>query len=531
MSIPKEPRQLMINLMYLVLTAMLALNVSAEIINAFFMIDKGIASTNSIIDDSNEFATTALEKNAEQDLSRYQPLVDAAKEVRQISKEFNIYIGSIRDTLVASSGGMYPEDDEKHGGQPKGYKNKDVTTRLLVDKGKGDEIEQKILSTREQLLDVVTRLKDTPGTSINDETISELEESISLEISNDWEKAKGTGKKKKSWARYTFFQMPLAAIFPIFRKFQNDMKSSEAAVLNYLVQQVGAKTFKVDNFIPISSARKSYVIAGEPYEAEITIGASSKSVYENMNIQVNGQTLPVGDDGIAQYSARATSTGVKTYKVDINLTNPTTGDRETYSKTFEYEVGRRSVTVAADKMNVLYIGVPNPISVAAAGVSSNDLRVSASGSGVQIKRTGNGKYEAIASQPGNTNITVSGGGLKASSFQFRVKRIPDPVARLSNSSGGNMPNGEFKAQGGVGAFLDNFDFDARCTVSGFTLIYVARRQDPIPVTNPGARYSAEAQRLISKAKPGDIYYYDNVRAKCPGDTNTRKINTMVFNIR
>lgn len=519
----------MINLMYLVLIAMLALNVSAEIINAFFMIDKGIASTNNIIDDSNEFATKALEKNAEQDLSRYQPLVDAAKEVRQISAEFNDYITGIRDTLVASSGGMYPEDDDKHAGQPKGYKNKDVTTRLLVDQGKGDEIEQRILSTRQQLLDIVTRLKDTPGTSINDETIAALEESISLEISDDWENAKA-GKKNKSWARYTFFQMPLAAIFPIFRKFQNDMKSSEAAVLNYLVQQVGAETFKVDNFIPIASASKSYVIAGEPYEAEITIGASSKSVYENMDVKVNGQSLSV-EDGIAKYSARATSTGVKSYKVDIDLTNPTTGKRETYSKTFEYEVGRRSVTVAADKMNVLYIGVENPISVAAAGVSSNDLRVSGSGSGIQMSRTGEGKYNATVSTPGTANITVSGGGLQASSFEFRVKRIPDPVARLSNSSGGDMPNGEFRAQGGVGAFLDNFDFDARCVVSGFELIYVARRQDPIPVTNAGARYTSEAQALIARAKPGDIYYFDNVRAKCPGDQSTRKINTMVFNIR
>lgn len=519
----------MINLMYLVLIAMLALNVSAEIINAFFMIDRGIASTNQIIDDSNDFATTALEKNAEQDLSRYQPLVDAAKEVRQLSKDFNDYIAGIRDTLVASSGGMYPEDDPKHGGQPKGYKNKDVTTRLLVDQGKGDEIEQRITNTRTRLLEIVGNLKGTEGTSINDETIAELEESISLEVSDDWESAPGKSKNK-SWARYTFFQMPLAAIFPIFRKFQNDMKSSEAAVLNYLVQQVGAETFKVDNFIPIASARKSYIIAGEPYEAEITIGASSKSVYENMSVQVNGQSLSV-EDGIAKYSARPSSTGVKSYNVEIALTNPTTGKRETYSKSFEYEVGRRSVTVAADKMNVFYIGVPNPISVSAAGVSSNDLRVSGSGSGIQLKRTGNGKYEATVSAPGQTKVTVSGGGLQATTFDFRVKRIPDPVARLGNSSGGNMANGEFRAQLGVGAFLDNFDFDARCSVTGFDLIYVARRQDPIPVQNAGARFTSQAQQLIARAKPGDIYYFDNVRAKCPGDQASRKINTMVFNIR
>ena len=528
MSIPKEPRQLMINLMYLVLIAMLALNVSAEIINAFFMIDKGIDNTNTIIDESNEFAQTALEKNAEQDLSRYQPLVDAAKEVRTLSKDFNSYISQIREDLVAESGGYYPEDDEKHPGHPKGYKNKDVTTRTLIDLGKGDEIEQKIITTRQQLLDIVNSLKDTEGTAINDESIAELEKSISLGVSEDWKKARKP--KRKSWAEYTFFQMPLASIFPIFRKFQNDMKSSEAAVLNYLVKQVGAESFKVDNFIPIASARKSYVISGDTYESQITIGASSKSVYENMDVKVNGSSLKV-EDGVASYSTRTSGTGVKKYKVDIALTNPTTGKRETYSKEFEYEVGRRSVTVSADKMNVFYIGVNNPVSVAAAGVSSNDLRVSGSGGGLKLSRAGTGKYTATVSQPGNATITVSGGGLTATKFDFRVKPIPDPVARLSNSNGGDMGNGEFKAQGGVGAFLDNFDFDAKCAVTGFNLIYVAKRQDPVPVVNVGARYTSESRTLVNRAKPGDIYYFDNVRAKCPGDQSTRKINTMVFNIR
>ncbi|MCB0637258.1 MAG: hypothetical protein KDC54_11605, partial [Lewinella sp.] len=117
MSIPKEPRQLMINIMYLVLTAMLALNVSAEIINAFFMIDRGIEGSNNVIQGSNDLAQTALDLNAAQDLERYQPLVDAAKEVRQLSTDFNREIDELRELLVSKSGGYYPEDDEHHPGQ------------------------------------------------------------------------------------------------------------------------------------------------------------------------------------------------------------------------------------------------------------------------------------------------------------------------------------------------------------------------------------------------------------------------------
>lgn len=518
---------MMINLMYLVLTAMLALNVSAEIINAFFMIDRGIEGSNNVIDESNEFTLTALEKNAEQDLSKYRPLVDAAKDVRSLSREFNSYIDSLREVLVNETGGYYPEDHEKYAGRPKGYKNKDVTTRLLAEGAEGTDLKDRILSARAKLLAAVNELNGTEGTRINDETLAELENSITLNISDDWETKV---KKPVSWEYFTFNQMPLASTFPIFRKFQNDMKSSEAAVLNYLVNQVGAESFKVDNFIPIASAPKSYVIAGESYEADITIGASSKSVYENMSIKVNGSNLKV-EDGIANYQTTTSGTGVKKYKVDITLTNPTTGQVETYSKEFEYEVGRRSVTVSADKMNVLYIGVDNPVSVVAAGVSSNDLRVSGSGGGLSLSRAGNGKYTATVSQPGEAKITVAGGGLTPTSFDFRVKRIPDPVARLSRSSGGEMGNGEFKAQGGVLAILDNFDFDARCDIQGYNLVYVPSRQDPVESVNPGASYNDKSRRLVSQAKPGDIYYFENVKARCPGDSAGRTINSMVFKIK
>jgi hypothetical protein len=133
-------------------------------------------------------------------------------------------------------------------------------------------------------------------------------------------------------------------------------------------------------------------------------------------------------------------------------------------------------------------------------------------------------------KPGEAKITISGEGV-SQSFPFRVKRIPDPVARLSKKAGGTMGNGEFKAQGGVGAFLDNFDFDAKCSIQGYNLVYVAKRQDPVEAVNRGGRYTDKSKRLVMKAKPGDIYYFDNVKARCPGDKVGRPINSMVFKIK
>lgn len=192
------------------------------------------------------------------------------------------------------------------------------------------------------------------------------------------------------------------------------------------------------------------------------------------------------------------------------------------------ETTRKQIYVSADKMNVLYIGVDNPISISTAGIAASDLRVS--GSDILFRRVGNSRYIANVSQPGEGRIRVAGDGVSYS-WQYIAKRIPDPVARLGNSSGGAMGSGEFRAQGGVGAYLDNFDFDTRCAITGFNLVYVAKRQDPVPSTNVGARYTATSRSLVNRAKPGDIYFFENVRAKCPGDSNSRVINSMVFSIR
>ncbi|MEM1322100.1 MAG: GldM family protein [Bacteroidota bacterium] len=271
------------------------------------------------------------------------------------------------------------------------------------------------------------------------------------------------------------------------------------------------------------------------FEPEVfLLASSSHSTNTGVSNSVNGRGLPVSD-GVAKFTETANSTGVKKYKAAITVTNPVTGEKNTYNNEFEYEVGLRSCNVSADKMNVFYIGVDNPVSVSAAGVPTHTLKVNGSGGGMKMKPNGKGKFVVTVDKPtakdSPANITVSGEGLSATRFPFRVKRIPDPIARLSKSSGGAMGNGEFKAQGGVGAFLDNFDFDAVCKIQGFSLTYVAKRQDPVESVNPGARYNAQSKRLVTKAKPGDIFYFDNVKARCPGDKAGRKINSMVFKIK
>src|SRR5690606_17864585 len=137
-------------------------------------------------------------------------------------------------------------------------------------------------------------------------------------------------------------------------------------------------------------------------------------------IAVNGTPVPA-TDGVATFRTPTNSTGVKELDATITVTNPVTGEKTSYTNTFTYEVGERSATVSADKMNVLYIGVDNPLSITAAGISSNDLNVSASGSGIRLTNTGTGKYNATVSEQGEAKITLSGGGLAPTSYTFRTK--------------------------------------------------------------------------------------------------------------
>ncbi|MEM9820223.1 MAG: gliding motility protein GldM [Bacteroidota bacterium] len=520
MSIPKEPRQLMINLMYLVLTAMLALNVSAEIFNAFKLVDKGLKKSNTVLDAANtpipgQVATLAKKKP---ELQKY---ADRTEPVRKLSKDFSDYVQGVFDKMVDDAGdknGVHDEGDYKMTGgknKMKGIKNKDITTRYLVDEGIGEELKAKILETKKQFMTFIDEADQTTFAS-----------NISLEVDDEsWTLA----KDKKSWSEYNFKQMPLGAVEPMFTKYINDAKSSESAVLNYLLSKVGGEDIVLDKFQVVSSPKKTYIIKGEKFETDVFLSASaSQSSNTGVSISVNGRSVPV-KDGVAKFTETANSTGVKKYKAAITVTNPVTNEKNTYQGNFEYEVGERSCNVAATKMNVFYIGVENPVSVTAAGISSNALKVDPSG--ITLKKGGTSGYIVTATRPGEAAITVSGGGLKATKFPFRVKRIPDPIARLSKSSGGAMGNGEFKAQGGVGAFLDNFDFDAKCKIQGYNLTYVAKRQDPVESTNAGARYNAKSKRLVNQAKPGDIFYFDNVKAKCPGDKAGRKINSMVFKIK
>lgn len=532
MSIPKEPRALMINIMYLVLTAMLALNVSAEIFNAFKIVDKGLVKSNEALQANNEALPTAIRDGAKKK-STLATYADRIEPIQSQSKDLAKEIDELIYTLIDASGdqdgeygdGDYVMKDGKRG-DLRGKKNKDATTRLLVNDGVGEELKQKLLTYREEMLKL-----------IDEEDRAQFEREIPAIVDDITWKEKYPNNPNYDWATFNFKQMPLQAVMPILRKFQNDVISTESAMLNYLAGKVGTTTdVVIDKFTVLSAPEKTYVINGETFKTDVVLtAAASQESNTSLQLKVNGQPLSIDEDGVASWTQTANGVGKKSYTVEGSIVNPVTEEVQRFSKTYEYEVGERSATISASKMNVFYIGVDNPVEVSVAGVPSNKVSVAMAGAGgANIRKNSDGTYVVNASSPTPNGqfakVQVSAPGFSAEK-DFRVKRIPDPVPTLSMKRGGTMGSGTFKAQQGIIPVLDNFDFDAKCNIAGFRLVRVAPRQDAEIVSNPGQSYTPDAKRIASKASPGDRYFFENIKCKCPGDSAPRDLGTMVWNIQ
>ena len=328
MSIPKQPRQIMINIMYLVLTALLALNVSAEIFNAFKMVNHGLEESNKALDKSNSNLPDQIIEGAKKK-KEYEKYSLIANEPTKISKEFSEYVELIWEDLVDKAGNKNGKVDQGDyimvaGVQKlKGIKNKDVPTRFLVDNKKGLELKNKIFDAKAKFLDLI----DTA-----DRTSFEKEVTMGID-DESWKHS-----TKKSWEAFTFRMMPLGACQPIFTKFINDAKSTENAVLNYLLSKVGTdKTVILDKFTVVSAPKTSYVIKGEPFETDVFMSASaSQESNTDISITVNGSRLTVDRDGVAKWKTVPGDVGIKKYNAVVTMKNPVTAEVQTFKKEFEF---------------------------------------------------------------------------------------------------------------------------------------------------------------------------------------------------
>ncbi|MCE3259424.1 MAG: gliding motility-associated protein GldM, partial [Bacteroidetes bacterium] len=192
----------------------------------------------------------------------------------------------------------------------------------------------------------------------------------------------------------------------------------------------------------------------------------------------------------------------------------------------EYVVANAAAAVSADKMNVMYVGVDNPITVSAAGIAPTDLQVSISGCGATLTNNGNGKYVAKAATTGTCIVTVmaktaTGMRQQGPPQVFRVKAFPNPPFKVGGKSTyGNMEMTASAAKliSGIGVDNAGFDFVASFKITEFTMTTVSSRGVSQDYKCYGSALSAEAKQELSRLKPGNKIFFENIRVEMPNKT-------------
>ena len=514
MSLPKETRQLMINLMYLVLTAMLALNVSSEILHAFKTINQSITSSNSSIQGKNNEIYRNFEENENQpgQRERIKPFNDKAKEVKSAAEEMIKYLENWKEKIITESGGR--EED----GTIKREDNIDASTLLMVEKSGGNELKGKLSQLRDKMLGQIDPSKKEG-----------FAKDLPLKVQNP---EKSDNNPQGDWATGYFYNMPTMAVITLLSKFQNDVRNSEALIVKELFDEAGNQQVKFDNFMALAVPTQSYVLAGQKVEAQIMLAAYNNNI--NPTVSSSFGRVTKVEKGVAYWETSASGVGLQTVKgrVAINLG----GRVEEKEYKFEFMVGTEGSSIQLDKMNVFYIGVPNPITVSAAGYSVEDVSVEIPGA--DLTPTGKGKYDVMVKTPGKISATLkakTANGIKqvGDPKEFRVKNIPNPIPKIGGKAGGQIPINVFKVTPGIIAVLENFDFDAKFKVTSFDFNYLPKKGDYQALgTVKGALFDsndAVARYHRDGCHLGDRVFIDNIKAVGP-DGRTRTLNQVVLTL-
>lgn len=504
--------------MYLVLTALLALNVSSEILNAFKTVNNSLLHSNNAIDDKNNTIAKSFDELIKDPTSKERAIVwkPKAEQAHQLADDVTKYIENLKEELMKASKLVVDKDGKKSFS----LDNLDAATHLLVEGPVGTKNGKELL---QRLTDFKTKLLQIDPA---------IEKEFSSSLPLDLAVPETNSKIKGDWAYAYFHMTPSIAAITILSKFQNDVKNSESQVTDFCHQQVGKVKIIFDQFQAIASQSSEYLMPGQ--ELKITGGVGAFSSAAKPTVSIDGANVPLNTLGVAEYKTIVGGPGSYSKKVVIHFKTPDGKDGVKESE-IKYTVGSPTgASVSADATKVFYIGLANPISVS--GGAAGDEKTQVSIDNGSLNKTGSGKYDVTVTggTEATVTVTVVDNGKSASTpFKFRVKPIPDPVAKVGRSTGGAIPANEFKAQQGLRADLENFVFEGvKYSITGFTIIAVGRgfTENPGIAQNSGAAFGAETRRIIDKAVPGSTITFDEIKAVGP-DGRTRSLPLIGFNLR
>ena len=499
-------RQKMINLMYLVFIAMMAMNMSKEVLTAFGLMDAKFSESNVLTSESNESLLANLILKGEEKPEEFAVASNNAQQISVISDEFFKYIESLKIELLKD--GQF-EIDPETGKLP--FEAMDKTD--LFDKWfTGDRLSKPGAAVMARIEKYKSDIKDVLGDDVKYKKALET-----------FENRFNTKKVKRlkdgvtvDYLDYHFKGYPAIASYTKLTAMQNDVKVTEASMYNLFLGNTLTEAVTLKNYQAIVLADKSAFFAGEKFQGKVVLGKYANVTPTKLVVQ--GQEINI--------SNAVDSTGAAT--LDFNVGN--VGEKEINGQFTFLEDGKpleipiignyvvvpkpNEASVAADKMNVVYQGLPNPLTVSVPGVSNSDVTVSAPG----LTKIGNGKYNLTPTTGTEVIVKVNAkleGGTQINDQKvFRIKGLPKPIGNIAGISSGALNKNDITSSKVIAEFSD-FPYDLNVRVTGFVVNITGKA--PIPVT--GQYLSPEAKAAVNSSKKGSIVTITDIKTRLVGLTS------------
>jgi len=497
---PVSPRQKMINLMYVVLMAMLALNVSNEVLNGFSIVEESLKRTTENAAKENQAIYDDFDDQLKANPAKVGPWYDKAQFVKLKSHELFTLAQELKVAIAVEADGA--------DGNPANLQNKEdleAATQVMLapGRGRGEELKRAIDEYREKILRLL------PDTAQQRRIASDLTTEVP---------PTGLGK---NWQEYMFESMPAAAAVTLLSKLQSDVRNAEKEVLHTLVQNIDVKDIRVNALEAFVIPNSQTIVRGDKFSAHIVMAAVDTT--QIPEIYIGDKKVELQDN---IYERICTSTGDFTLAGYIQTINGN-GDRIRRDFSQKYTVVDPSATVSADLMNMLYAGYANPISISVPGVPQN--KISATMTNGTLTPTGPGRYIAKPSQIGqNATITVTstntGRPQQMGQFTFRVRRLPDPTPYIDMKDdkgnpvrykGGGLAKASLMAIDGIGAAIDDGILDIGFRVLSFETVFYDNMGNAVPMVGEGDKFSARQKDTFRKLTRNRRFYISRVKAIGP----------------
>jgi gliding motility-associated protein GldM len=552
----ETPRQKMIGMMYLVLTAMLALNVSAEILNAFSIVDDAVVQTNKNFRGKNNMIYAEFDKQLALNKAKVKPYHDKAMEVKSETEAMIGKIREIQNRVIAYTELGIPAKGDDYKPSPVTYKDpyskedKEVTVdepyMMPVEAFKSGK------SNYDKPMEIMLGVGCEDGTcgkanelklafevyKNNLKALLRPADTIDLDLGLKTEdKFNPHAGTRQTWERNTFGQTVLPATVLLLNKYIADVQNVESEILTKLLSNIDAGDFKFDEIDKKVVPNSNIIMQGQDYGSQVFVAAYSSTDTPIVLIKEGVDSVPLTlsendpgvikvdsiSNGIAHYIRKGAGVGEYKYAGVIKIKGPD-GSYKNYNFAKSYQVIRPSATVSATKMNVVYRGLENPLSVSASGYTSNQVSVSSSGGGSLSKKSGS-DYVFVPTRGGNADeVTFSvsatdseGNRASLGSFKYRIKNLPSPTIRLGNTAEGTIDRSSIAATPYLFAPLENFLFEGiKYTVVSFDL-YAAHPSAGILANERvrGNKLPAGAIAKLRTAQRGTLISISSVRVSGP----------------